>query len=384
MNIVVAPDSFKECLSSKKVASAIAKSILNVMPSAEVFQIPISDGGEGLLDAILSNTEGKLVSIEVLNPLAKPIRAVYAILNDKKTAIIEMAKASGLELLSEQEKNPLITTTYGTGQLIKDALDKGCTKIIIGIGGSATNDGGKGLIKALGGKFLNANGEELPEGGGNLNQLASIDISDLDKRIGDCEILVACDVSNPLTGTNGASWVYGKQKGGSKSDLELLDANLVQYAKIIKRDVHKDIENVPGAGAAGGTGAAILAFLNGKLVNGIGLILDTIGMEDFVKKADLVITGEGKIDEQTLHGKTIAGIAKMAQQYHVPVIILTGKIGNRIEGLYKIGVSAIYAIANQPMSLDNAIKDAPILLQESTANIMRTIKAFRKIQGNEQ
>ena len=378
MNIVVAPDSFKECLSSKKVARAISKGILEVMPNAEVFEIPISDGGEGLLEAILYNVEGRLVSLNVMNPLLKPIVATYGILKDNKTAIIEMAKASGLELISEQEKNPLVTTTYGTGQLIKDALDKGCTNIIIGIGGSATNDGGTGLVKALGGKFLNSNGEELKEGGGYLNRLAHIDITNLDKRIADCEILVACDVLNPLTGNNGASWVYGKQKGGSKKDLEFLDANLTHYANIIKNDLGIAIAAIPGSGAAGGTGAALVAFLNGKLVNGIGLILDTIGIEDYIKNADLVITGEGKIDEQTLYGKTIAGIAKMAKRNHVPVIVLTGKIGDRIEGLYEIGVSAIFAIANQPMSLSTAIKDTPKLLQECTSNIIRTIKSFRK------
>ncbi|TLP71848.1 glycerate kinase [Maribacter sp. ACAM166] len=377
MNIVVAPDSFKECLSSKKVAKAISKGILNVMPIAKIFEIPISDGGEGLLEAILPNAEGRLVSIEVLNPLSKPIKATYGILKDNKTAIIEMAKASGLELITEHEKNPLVTSTYGTGQLIKDALEKGCTTLIIGIGGSATNDGGVGLVKALGGKFLNANGIGINEGGGNLNQLSSIDISNLDKRITNCKILVACDVSNPLIGTDGASWVYGKQKGGSDSDLEFLDYNLKHYAAIIERDLGIDISKVPGSGAAGGTGAALLAFLKGDLVNGIELILDTIGMKEYIKKADLVFTGEGKIDEQTLNGKTIAGIAKMAKQYNVPVIVLTGKIGERIEGLYKVGVCAIYAIANQPMSLSNAIKNAPVLLQECTSNIMRTIQTFR-------
>lgn len=377
MNIVVAPDSFKECLSSKKVAHAISRGILKVMPNAEVFEIPISDGGEGLLETILSNTEGRLVSIEVMNPVFSPIKATYGVLKDNKTAIIEMAKASGLELITEEEKNPLVTTTYGTGQLIKDALDNGCTKIIIGIGGSATNDGGVGLVKALGGKFLNIKGEELTEGGGMLNQLHQIDISNLDKRILDCEILVACDVSNPLIGANGASWVYGKQKGGADRDLELLDKNLSHYAAIIKRDLGLDISEVPGSGAAGGTGAALMAFLKADLVNGIELILKTIEIEEYIKKADIVLTGEGKIDEQTLNGKTIMGIAAMAKKHNVPVIVLTGKVGEKIEGIYKMGVCGIYSIVNQPMKLSEAISDADSLIEECTMNIMRTIQTVK-------
>ncbi|SIQ91873.1 glycerate kinase [Maribacter ulvicola] len=379
MNIVVAPDSFKECLSSKKVANAISKGVLKVMPNAEVFEIPISDGGEGLLETILSNTEGSLVAVEVMNPLSISIKATYGILRDNQTAIIEMATASGLELLTEEEKNPMVTSTYGTGQLIKDALDKGCTKIIIGLGGSATNDGGTGLVKALGGRFLNSRDEELTEGGGGLNQLFRIDVSNLDKRILDCEILVACDVSNPLTGFNGASWVYGKQKGGSDRDIELLDKNLSHYAAIIKRDLGLDILNEPGSGAAGGTGAALMAFLKADLVNGIELILKTIEIEKYIEKADLVLTGEGKIDEQTLSGKTIMGIATMAKQHNVPVIVLTGKVGENIEEIYKMGVCGIYSIVNQPMKLTDAISGAANLIEECTMNIIATLQTFRTI-----
>lgn len=377
MNIVVAPDSFKECLSSKKVAKAMSRGILKVMPKAEVFEIPISDGGEGLLEAILSNTEGRLVSIEVMNPVSNPIKTTYGVLNDNKTAIIEMAKASGLELITEEEKNPLVTTTYGTGQLIKHALDQGCTKIIIGIGGSATNDGGVGLVKALGGKFLNSKGEELTDGGGILGQLYRIDISKLDKRISDCEILVACDVSNPLTGPNGASWVYGKQKGGSNEDLELLDKNLSHYAAVIKRDLGIDISDVPGSGAAGGTGAALMAFLKADLVHGIEMILKTIEIEKYIEKADLVLTGEGKIDEQTLNGKTIMGITSMAKKHNVPVIVLSGKVGDKIERIYEMGVCGIYSIVNKPMKLSEAISGAATLIEDCTMNIMRTIQTFK-------
>ena len=378
MNILIAPDSFKECLSAREVASNIAKGIRKITPQAAIHEIPISDGGEGVLEAIMTGAGGTRVSVSVMDPLMRKILSEYGILKDKQTAVIEMAKASGLELLQEDEKNPLLTSTYGTGQLIKDALESGCNKIIVGIGGSATNDGGAGMIRALGAKFLNDKGEEIKEGGGSLNELHSIDLSNFDKRIQNCEVIVACDVSNPLTGINGASMVYGGQKGGNKEDLELLDSNLAHYAKIIKATVGIDISDIPGAGAAGGTGAGLMAFLKGHLVNGIGLILETLKIEDYIKQADVVFTGEGKIDEQTLHGKTISGIAKLAKKYNVPVIVITGKIGDNIEGIYNIGVCAVYSIVNQPMELKHAIDQAPKLIQECAKNIMSTINCFNK------
>ena len=378
MKIVIAPDSFKECLSAQEVAANIAVGIRKVAPNAEIFEIPISDGGEGVLEALLNGVGGQRIAISVLDPLMRPIKAEYGILNDSKTAVIEMAKASGLELLKEHEKNPLLTSTFGTGQLIRDALDRGCTKIVIGIGGSATNDGGVGMVRALGGKFLNDKGMEIKEGGGNLRELYTMDLSNFDTRIQNCEVVVACDVSNPLTGAHGASMVYGGQKGGSRKDLELLDTNLGHYANKIKDTLDMDISKTPGAGAAGGTGAGLLAFLNGKLVNGIELILQTLKVEETIKRADLVFTGEGKIDEQTLHGKTISGIALMAQKHEVPVIVVTGKIGEGIEGLYDIGVSAVYSIVNRPMALKEAMDQAPGLIQDCAKNIILTIKCFNK------
>ena len=378
MKIVIAPDSFKECLSAQEVAANIAVGIRKVAPNAEIFEIPISDGGEGVLEALLNGVGGQRIAISVLDPLMRPIKAEYGILNDSKTAVIEMAKASGLELLKEHEKNPLLTSTFGTGQLIRDALDRGYTKIVIGIGGSATNDGGVGMVRALGGKFLNDKGMEIKEGGGNLRELYTMDLSNFDTRIQNCEVVVACDVSNPLTGAHGASMVYGGQKGGSRKDLELLDTNLGHYANKIKDTLGMDISKTPGAGAAGGTGAGLLAYLNGKLVNGIELILQTLKVEETIKRADLVFTGEGKIDEQTLHGKTISGIALMAQKHEVPVMVVTGKIGEGIEGLYDIGVSAVYSIVNRPMALKEAMDQAPGLIQDCAKNIILTIKCFNK------
>jgi glycerate kinase len=378
MKIVIAPDSFKECLSAREVSRSIAIGIRKMAPMAEIIEIPISDGGEGVLDTLLGGSGGKRITVSVMDPLMRPIMSEYGILEDKKTAVIEMARASGLELLKESEKDPLITTSFGTGQLIKDALNKGCNKIIIGIGGSATNDGGAGMARALGAKFLDKRGEEIPEGGGSLDRLNTIDLTFFDKRIQNCELIVACDVSNPLTGENGASMVYGGQKGGSKGDLPILDNNLAHYANCIEAVLGIDIDQVPGAGAAGGSGAGLMAFLKGKLVNGIELILQTLKIEEHIKEAHLVFTGEGKIDVQTLHGKTISGIAAMAKKHKVPVIVITGKIGEGIEEIYSLGVHAVFSIVNQPMELQEAMVKAPELIQDCAKNIMATIMCFNK------
>ena len=378
MNIVVAPDSFKESLSAKVVASSISVAIEKVMPDANVIQIPISDGGEGLLEALITPSKGKLIPTKVKDPLLRNIEAHYGILGDGTTAVIEMATASGLELLEESERNPLITSTYGTGQLIRDALDKGCRKIIIGLGGSATNDGGIGMIKALGGKFLNKKGETIEEGGGVLDDLNRIDVSELDKRLLNCEIIGACDVSNPLTGKQGASIIFGGQKGGSPLELEQLDKNLFHYASILKSNLGMDIKGVEGAGAAGGMGAALLAFLEAELVPGIELIMEALQLEAHIKNSDLVITGEGKIDRQTLNGKVIMGIAKVAKKHRVPVIAITGKIGNDIDEIYKLGVTSIFSIVDQPMTLQESIGNTDYLIQSAVKNIFRIIN-FEKL-----
>lgn len=376
MNIVVAPDSFKESLSAKAVASNIATAIAKIMPDANILQIPISDGGEGLLEALVTPSGGKLIPVKVKDPLLRNIQAHYGILGDGTTAVVEMATASGLELLKEIERNPLITSTYGTGELISDALDKGCTKIIIGLGGSATNDGGMGMIKALGGKFLNKKGVSVDEGGGALDALHQIDISELDKRLLKCEIIGACDVSNTLTGNQGASFVFGGQKGGSTLQLEALDKNLFHYASVIKSDLGIDVKEVEGTGAAGGMGAALLAFFDADLMRGIDLIMDTLQLETHIKNADMVVTGEGKIDRQTLYGKTVAGVAGVAQKHGIPVIAIAGKIGNDIDDIYKLGVTSIFSIADQPMTLQESIERTDYLIQSCVMNIFRIIKSY--------
>ena len=378
MNIVIAPDSFKECLSASEVSECISKGILKVYPKAKVKALPISDGGEGLLESLVLPFEGKIVSVKVKDPLNRDINAQYGILKDFKTAIIELAKASGLELLKDEEKDPLTTSTFGTGQLIKDALDKGCRKLIIGIGGSATNDGGTGIAKALGIKFLDASNNELELGGGHLKSLDRIDISNLDKRIKGCEVIVACDVTNPLTGNHGSSFIYGAQKGGSPDVVRVLDNNLKRYADIIKSTFNKDIDKIPGAGAAGGTGAGLLTFLDAKLVSGIDLILKTLQIEEHIKQADMVITGEGKIDKQTLNGKTILGISRLAKKHRIPVIVITGKIGDDIDDIYAQGVTAIHSIVNKPMTLDTSMKHADTLITSCVENVIRTVCSFNK------
>lgn len=376
MNIVVAPDSFKESLSAKAVASNIATAIAKIMPDANILQIPISDGGEGLLEALVTPSGGKLIPVKVKDPLLRNIQAHYGILGDGTTAVVEMATASGLELLKEIERNPLITSTYGTGELISDALDKGCTKIIIGLGGSATNDGGMGMIKALGGKFLNKKGVSVDEGGGALDALHQINITELDKRLLKCKIIGACDVSNTLTGNQGASIVFGGQKGGTSLELEELDKNLFHYASVIKSDLGIDVKEVEGTGAAGGMGAALLAFFDADLMRGIDLIMDTLQLEAHIKNADMVVTGEGKIDRQTLYGKTVAGVAGVAQKHGVPVIAIAGKIGDDIDEIYNLGVTSIFSIADQPMTLQESIERTDYLIQSCVMNIFRIIKLY--------
>ncbi|MDC0331494.1 glycerate kinase [Flavobacteriaceae bacterium] len=373
MNILVAPDSFKDSLSASEVSRIISEAISAVIPSASIRQIPISDGGEGLLEALLKPLQGTLVSVSVKDPLHRTIEASYGLVDQGKTAIIEMATASGLELLSVEERNPLITSTYGTGELIKNALDKGCTKIIIGLGGSATNDGGIGMIKALGGLFLDQYNQEIADGGGALSTLHSIDLSGLDKRLQQVAIVCACDVDNPLTGPSGASYVYAKQKGASDNMLAVLDSNLSNYATVIKATLNKDLEHISGTGAAGGTALGLLAFLDATLTPGIALITELLHLEKHIKEAQLVVTGEGKIDIQTLHGKTIMGIASFAKKHSIPVLVFTGSIGHGISEIYDQGVTAIFSIVSEPMSLETAIKNAAELLQTSVTNVFTSL-----------
>lgn len=351
MKIVVAPDSFKGSLTAIEVAGGIEQGIREIFPEAEIIKIPIADGGEGTVQCLVNATGGKILREKVIGPLGEEVLASYGILGDKKTAVIEMAEASGLTLVPENKRNPLITTTYGIGQLIRAALDQGCRKMIIGIGGSATNDGGAGMVQALGAKLLDKEEKEIGFGGGELKKISRIDIRHMDKRLSDTKILVASDVTNPLCGARGASRVYGPQKGATPEMAEELDKSLAHFAKMIKRDLNKDIKDMPGAGAAGGLGASLIAFLDAELRPGIDIVIEVVKLEEAIKGADLVITGEGKIDSQTIYGKAPIGVAKIAKKYNIPVIAIAALIGYDADIVHQYGIDNLIKVSEPPVSL---------------------------------
>ncbi len=374
MKFVLAPDSFKESMMAKRAAYAMEKGIKSVFPQAECVIAPMADGGEGTVESLVSIANGEMVDVEVVGPLGKKVTATYGIIDDGNSAVIEMASASGIELLKQEERNPLRTTTYGTGQLIKDALDRGVSSLLIGIGGSATNDGGIGMLQALGVSFLDERGDELPYGGGELHRLHSIDVSGLDERLKTTQIDVACDVTNPLTGENGASAIFGPQKGATPDIVKVLDQNLLHYAKVINEQLGKDVSSIAGAGAAGGLGFGLLAFLNANLQKGIELVIEYTRLEDLIKGADFVFTGEGSIDGQTLFGKTPYGVATIASKHSVPVIAFAGRVGSEVEDLYDNGFTAIIGILKEVSSLEEAMKNGEENLASAVQNICRIIK----------
>jgi glycerate kinase len=373
MKFVLAPDSFKESMSAKNAALAMEKGIKKVFPKAECVIVPMADGGEGTVESMVSMSNGELIKTEVIGPLGKKVIAEYGLLGEGHTAVIEMASASGLGLIKLEDRNPLLTTTYGTGQLIKDALDKGVSRFLIGIGGSATNDGGMGMLQALGVSFKDRNGEELPFGGGALEQLHSIDMSGLDERIKTAQIDVACDVTNPLIGEDGASAIFGPQKGASPAIVKILDRNLSHFADVIKTQLGPDIAHIEGAGAAGGLGAGLMAFLNAELKKGIDLVIEYTGLEERIKGADFVFTGEGSIDGQTLFGKTPYGVAMIAKKYSVPVIAFAGRIGQGVEPLYDNGFNAIVGILKGVSSLEEALESGVGNLTFAVENVCRLL-----------
>ncbi|MFN4179398.1 MAG: glycerate kinase [Armatimonadota bacterium] len=377
MRLVIAPDSFKGSASAKEVAQAIADGLKVALPDAEFDLVPMADGGEGTVEALVAATNGKIITKKVTGPLGEPVDAFFGILGDGETAVIEMAAAAGLHLVPPEKRNPLVTTTYGVGELIKVALDAGCKRIIVGIGGSATNDGGAGMAQALGAKLLDEKGNEIGFGGGELGKLAKIDISGLDNRLRETEILVACDVTNPLTGPNGASAVYGPQKGATPEMVGLLDKNLKHYAAIIRRDLGVDVENVPGAGAAGGLGAGLMAFCQAKLKRGVELVIQAVGLDERVRSSDLVITGEGKLDFQTGFGKVPHGVAQVAKRYDKPVIAIVGQLGEGSEKCREWGIDACFAIVNRPMSEQEAMAETLLLLKRTAEELGWLLKALR-------
>ncbi|GAB1803513.1 glycerate kinase [Priestia megaterium] len=374
MKIVIAPDSFKESLTALHVCEALEKGIKTHFPNAEISKVPMADGGEGTVQSLVDATGGQIIQAKVTGPLGKEVEAFYGILGDGKTAVIEMAAASGLHQVPMDERNPLITTTRGTGELILKALDQKVKHIIIGIGGSATNDGGAGMAKALGAKLLNTNGAEIKEGGGSLNQLAAIDLTNFDSRLAEVKVEVACDVDNPLTGATGASAVFSPQKGATPDMVKQLDRNLAHYAAVIEKEMDIHIQNVPGAGAAGGLGGGLLAFLSAELKPGVDIVIEATQLESYIKNADLVITGEGRIDGQTIYGKTPIGVAKTAKKHSVPVIAIAGSIGVGSEAVYEHGISALFSVVPGAVHLSEALEKAGENIERTAKNVASVIR----------
>lgn len=374
MKFILAPDSFKESMTSKEACNAMERGIKKVIKDAVCIKVPMADGGEGTVEALTSATNGRFVSTMVTPPLGdRKISALYGILGDGDRAIIEMASASGIHLVKREERDAKITTTYGTGEIILDAINNGVKHIVIGIGGSATNDGGAGMLMALGAKLLDKEGKELSFGGGALKNLHTIDLSGFDKRLKDVTFEVACDVSNPLIGETGASRVFGPQKGATEEDIIELDNALRNYANVIKRELDIDVAYVEGAGAAGGLGAALLAFLGGELKRGIELIIKHTNLEDKIDEGSFVFTGEGGIDSQTIYGKTPMGVAATAKRKGAKTIAFAGRIDDGAENLYGIGINSMFSIGRGVTSLDDALKNGSINLEKTVENVVRNM-----------
>ncbi|MEB3101515.1 glycerate kinase [Ferviditalea candida] len=384
MKFVIAPDSYKGSLSAVEVAEWMAKGIRDAVPDADIAIIPLADGGEGTVDAIIHAAGGTIHEEEVLGPLGDTVPAKYGILADGLTGVIEMAAASGLTLVPQERLNPLRTTTYGTGQLIKAALDRGCIRIIMGIGGSATNDGGVGLAQALGAHFYDDQGREIGFGGGELAKLHTIDLKSIDSRLAACEIVSASDVTNPLCGPRGASAVFGPQKGATPHMVEELDRGLAHLAARVKEQLGMDILDLKGGGAAGGLGAGLSAFLGAKMRRGIDIVLEITRFDEQVRDADFVFTGEGRTDGQTAFGKAPLGVAVAAKKHGKPVICISGGIGGDVSGLYKLGIDVVIGATQAPMTLEEAMRDAPDWVRHAARSAAKalTISASFASGGN--
>ena len=375
MRVVIAPDKFRGSLTASEAAAAIARGILRVEPPAELVLAPLADGGEGIVEALISATNGTWCEAVVTGPLGTPTVAQFGLLGNRTTAVVAMSAASGHHLIDSGRRDPTRTSTRGTGDLILAALELGITHLIVGIGGSATNDGGSGMAQALGWRLLDAHGLEIGPGGGSLADLDRIDGSTVFPQLRSLVIEVACDVSNPLCGPTGASVIYGPQKGATPAQVEQLDANLAHLARIIQRDLNLDIRDIPGAGAAGGLGAGLIAFTSATLRPGIDLVLEAVRLRDHLERADLCITGEGCLDASTASGKTVAGVARLARSLGVPTIALSGTIGPGADRVSACGVSAYFSISPGPASLDDALSHADAWLADTTEQVMRLFLA---------
>ncbi|MFC6338790.1 glycerate kinase [Pseudomonas sp. CCM 7891] len=371
MKIIIAPDSFKDSLSAEGVAQAIAEGLMQVWPDAELIKCPMADGGEGTVESVLAACNGELRSHRVQGPLGGTVDAHWGWLADSATAIIEMAEASGLQRVPTGKRDACSSSTFGTGELIRAALDAGAQRVILAIGGSATNDGGAGTMQALGMQLFDAQGQTLASGGLALAGLARISLEHLDPRLAEVRFEIAADVNNPLCGPHGASAIFGPQKGASPQQVEQLDQALGHFADHCAQVLHKDVRDEPGSGAAGGLGFAAKAFLGAQFRAGVEVVAELVNLEEMVRGADLVITGEGRFDAQTLRGKTPFGVARIAKQHNVAVIVIAGTLGEGYEQMYDHGVDAAFALPSGPMTLDQACSEAPRLLREQAADIAR-------------
>ncbi|AIR59654.1 glycerate kinase [Cedecea neteri] len=377
MKIVIAPDSFKESLSAMQVAEAIEQGFREIYPNAEYIKLPMADGGEGTVESMVAATHGQIIPVTVTGPLGLPVEAFFGITGDGETAIIEMAAASGLHLVLPEKRNPLLTGTFGTGELILAALDRGARKIIIGIGGSATNDGGAGMMQALGVRLRDEQGNELCAGGAALAGLSEIDVSQLDARLAQCDILVACDVDNPLCGERGASAVFGPQKGATPEQVTQLDTALRHYGEQLEHSSGKAVITVAGAGAAGGMGASLFGLLHARLQPGVEIVTDALRLADAVQGADLVITGEGRIDSQTIYGKTPIGVARVAKRFQVPVIALAGGMTTDYGVVHQHGLDAVFSVLNRVQTLPEALERAGENINVTARNVAAVWKIGR-------
>lgn len=381
MRIVLAPDSFKGSLSATEACLAMEEGVRRAFADAEIAHLPMADGGEGTIESLIHALGGTVREATVRDPLGRDVSARYGVLADGVTAVVELAQASGYALLEADERNALVASTYGTGQLLMRCLDEGYRRILLGLGGSATNDAGAGLLRALGVKFLDDAGRELPDGGGSLGSLRRIDLSGLDPRLAETKVMAVTDVRNPLCGEQGASRVYGPQKGASAADVALLDAALGNFAAVVRRQLGRDVAKVPGAGAAGGVGAGALAFLGAELRPGFALLAELYRFGERIAGADLVLTGEGRLDAQTLSGKVVAGVCELAGGHGVPVAALVGSAAMRGEDMDRIGLAAALSIVSGPCTLEDAVANAYAWTADRTEQLMRLVRLGGSVRG---
>jgi glycerate kinase len=375
MKIVIAPQGFKAGISGLEAAEAIARGVAAVDPDAETVLAPVADGGDGTLNALVDATGGQVFTSTITGPLGQPLEARWGVMGDGSTAVIEMALASGLALVPQRRRNPRVTTTAGTGEILKEAMDRGYTRVIVGLGGSATNDGGAGMATALGARFLDSEGRPLPPGGSALARLDRIETQGLHPALGQATIIAATDVTNPLCGPDGASAVFGPQKGANPEMVQELDAALANFARVVARDLHRDVSEEPGAGAAGGLGAGLMAFAGATLQSGIDMVCEVLQFDALLQGADLVITGEGRADRSTIFNKAPAGVARHAQAHGVPTVLLAGSLGSGYEELYDHGLAAVVCIADRPMSFDVSLSRSAELLESAAERTLRLILA---------